>query len=393
MEQYSIGEMAKKLGKSVKTLQRWDKNGTLSAFRHASNRRYYTQKQFLEASNRVNYIKDGTDLDAVRNKTVLITGATGSLGTKLTARICTVAKKIIVFSRCELKQANMQAQFSDKDNIRYMLGDIKDKERLDSALDGVDVCVHAACFKRIDSCSYNPFEAIKTNINGSVNVAEACIKRQVKKVIFVSTDKATESGTLYGGTKFVAEQMFINANNYSSRNSTIFSIVRYGNVYGSNGSVRHIFEKQAEENGVIGITHPEMTRFFMSLDDACDLVLFCANGMIGGEIYVPKMKSIEIVKYAEIFAPNTPIKIIGLRGHEKIHEKLISETEMLYVVKCNEKYYKIIPPHVNIPGLGWDVNYPEEKKTHKVTLSSNTAERFTNQEIMKFECDLSNKDA
>jgi len=382
---YSVGEMAAKVGVSVKTLQNWDKSGKLVASRSPTGRRLYSETQYLEISGNERYVRNGHDLDSVADKVVLITGGTGSLGNALVSRICDAAKRVVIYSRCELKQSRMQTKFSDKSNIRYMLGDIRDKGRLLQALRGVDICVHAACYKRIDSCAYNPFEAIKTNINGSVNVAEACIDREVGKVVFVSTDKSCEPGTLYGGTKFVSEQMFVNANNHSEGSSTIFSAIRYGNVYGSNGSVRHMFERQAREDGVISITHPDMTRFFMSLDDACDLVLFCANNMIGGEIFIPKMKSINIARYAEIFASGTPTKIIGLRGHEKIHENLISETERGHIVVCSDKYYKIIPPHVNMPGVGWDGNYPSEKTTPNVILSSRTAERFSDSEILEFD--------
>lgn len=382
---YSTTEMANKLSVTTQTLRNWDKSGKLVAKRRPSGHMFYTESQLLEMSGMTNYLRSGSGLDAVSGKIILITGGTGSLGNALVKRLNSAAKKIIIFSRCELKQAKMQAKFSDIKNIRYMLGDIRSKDGLNTALKGVDVCIHAACYKRIDSCAYNPFEAIKTNVNGSMNVAQACISQDVKKVIFVSTDKSCEPGTLYGGTKFVSEQMFINANNYSAHDSTVFSIIRYGNVYGSNGSIRHIFEKQAKDEGVVSITHKDMTRFFMSLDDACDLVLFCANNMIGGEIFVPKMKSIEIMKYAEIFAPGVPTKIIGLRGHEKIHEKLISETEAEYVVKCNDSYYKIVPPNVNIAGLGWDANYPDEKKDKNVRFSSDSVDRLTKKDILDME--------
>lgn len=382
---YSTKEMAKKLGISTQTLRNWNKSKKLQAHRKPSGRMFYTHDQYLEVSGKDKYKRTGKDIDAIKNNVVLIIGGTGSLGNALTQRICDHAKKIIIYSRCELKQANMQSKFANKDNIRYMLGDIKDIDRLKVALSGVDICIHAACYKRIDSCSYNPIEAIKNNVNGSINVVEACIEKRIKKTILVSTDKACEPGTLYGGTKFVAEQLFVNANNYSSDNSTAFSAIRYGNVYGSNGSIRHIFEKQSNEDGILSITHPDMTRFFMSLGEACDLVLFCANKMIGGEIFIPRMKSIKIKKYAEIFSPNVPIKIIGLRGHEKIHEKLISETEKMYVVKCNDKYYKIIPPNANVPGLGWDINYPKEKKEKDIILSSDSVDRLTEQEIIDLE--------
>jgi len=388
MSDYTIGEMSKKLGKSIKTLREWDKKGILVAKRGPTNRRTYTHEQFLEISGKEKYICSGTDLDAVKDKVVLITGGTGSLGQALTRKICSVAKKVIIFSRCELKQANMQQKFADQTNIRYMLGDVKDKSRLLFALSGVDICIHASAYKRIDSCYYSPFEAVKNNVIGSMNVAEATIEVKTPRVILVSTDKATESVTLYGGSKFVSEQMFIGANNYSRRDGTILSAVRYGNVYGSNGSVRHIFKKQAEECGEISITHKDMTRFFMSLNDACDLVLFCANNMIGGEIFIPKMKSIEIAKYASMVFPNIPQKIIGLRAYEKIHEKLISETESSCVIKCNEKYYKIVPPNVNIPGVGWDSNYPVGKKEKPFIMSSETAERLSEEEIEKLDSDF-----
>lgn len=385
---YSTTEMAKKLGVSTQTLRNWDKEKKLVANRTPTNRMFYTHEQYLEISGKVKYKKTGQDVDAIIGKTVLITGGTGSLGNALTQHICDYAKKVIIYSRDELKQANMQQKFADKNNIRYFLGDVKDKDRLKTALKGVDICIHAACYKRIEFCSYNPSEAVKNNIIGSVNVAEACIENKVQKVIMVSTDKACESATLYGGTKFVSEQIFTNANNYSSRDGTILSSVRYGNVYGSRGSIRHLFDKQVKEDGIISITHEEMTRFFMSISDACDLVLYCANNMIGGEIFIPKMKSIQISEYAKSLYPNIPQKIIGLRGHEKIHEKLISETEENFVVKCNDKYYKIVPPPIKISGVIWDINYPDEKREQNFTLSSRTADRLSKEEIENFEKDF-----
>jgi len=374
---YSIGKMAKRLNVSVKTLQNWDNSGALVAYRTPTNRRYYTHKQYLEASGKKNYKRNGSDLDAVAGKVVLITGGTGSLGYALVTRIIDKAKKVIVYSRCELKQANMRQKFANKKNIRFMIGNIKDAERLNVAMSGVDICIHAACMKRVETCTYNVFEAIKSNI------IEACLKNNVSKSLLVSTDKATSPATLYGGTKFVAEQMFINGNNYSKRNSTIFTVTRYGNVYASNGSVAHLFKKQAK-SGTIKLTHDKMTRFFMSLSDAVDLNLYALNNTIGGEIFVPKLKGTTIKAFADVFAPGIPIEIIGLRGYEKIHEELISKTESMYVVDMGDNY-KIVPPGVSDWNMGWDVNYPKEPKIKPFKYTSDSVEQFSNTELLEFD--------
>lgn len=379
---YSTSKMAKKLGISVQTLRNWDREGKLKAHRKPSGRMFYTQDQYLKMVAKDKYITDGTDLDAVRDKVVLITGGTGSLGKALTKKIASVVKKVIIFSRCELKQANMREEFTGYDNIRYMIGDVKDKERLMVALRGVDVCIHAACMKRVETCTYNPIEAIKNNILGSINVLEACIENNVKKVLLVSTDKACAPATLYGGTKFVAEQLFINGNNYASR-ETLFTVTRYGNVYGSNGSVRHLFEKQATQ-GKVTVTDENMTRFFMSMDQAVDLNLFALNNTIGGEIFIPKLKATTIMAFANTFAPGVPVEFIGMRGYEKVHEDLISETEMLYVVDCGQ-YYKIVPASVSEPGLGWAFDYPDEPRVKPFKYSSNTVDKFMPEELREFD--------
>lgn len=741
---YSTTEMAKKLGVSVQTIRNWDKKGKLKANRKPSGRMFYTQDQYLEASGRGKYKCTGTDLDAVVGKVVLITGGTGSLGHALTERICDHAKKVIIYSRCELKQANMKQKFANKTNIRYLIGDIRDKERLSMAMQGVDVCIHAACMKRVETCTYNPLEAVKSNVLGSMNVLEACIANKVSKNLLVSTDKAcldyhsyvtlydgstkkigeivdnkdeaevlsydidkgtfvpgkitgwfknerhgrdyfditfknarrycnnrvrarvtgdhkfltnnrgwveaqhlketdllitnylkpndkqmslicgillgdgnilykggkndksskailrygqakdkiesvqlfnkaleslgtnkirtqkhkkrnaqdfctfgvkaspfmndiykefyqnnikiiprkliekyfspillaawinddgcraydnlriathsfakedvvwmseflksrgfdcwvypcchkdkvyyelrfsvgatnkiaklidgflpncslykiaglgslkrelwdlgdptpfldspiikksdrkskfvyciqvektnnfVSSGmvlhncspaTLYGGTKFVAEQIFINGNNHAQRDC-VFTVTRYGNVYASNGSVRQLFERQAREEGKVKVTHKDMTRFFMSMDQAVDLNLFALNNAIGGEIFIPKLKATTIMAFAETFAPGVPVEFIGLRGHEKIHEELISSTESLYVVSLGDNYYKIVPPAVNEPGIGWDINYPDEPKMQPFKYTSFSTEWFTPEELKEFD--------
>ena len=384
MNTYSVGKMAKKLNKSSKTLINWDKSGVLKARRTPTNRRYYTEEQFLEASGNIKYKKStNSDLDAILGKTVLITGGTGSLGHALVERIADYTKKVIVYSRCELKQANMRQKFKDKENVRFLIGDIRDKERLMIAMRGVDICIHAACMKRVEACSYAPLEAIKSNVIGSTNVLEACMANKVAKSLLVSSDKASSPATLYGGTKFVAEQVFINGNNYSTRDC-IFTVSRYGNVFGSNGSIKQLFEKQAKEGGKIKITHEDMTRFFMSMEDAVDLNLFALNHALGGEIFIPKLKATTIMSFAETFAPGVPTEIIGVRGHEKIHEDLISETEMAYTVDCG-KYYKIVPPGVTDGIVGWDGEYPEESKIKPFKYSSDSVERFTQEELKKLD--------
>lgn len=380
---YNISKMAEKLGVSKSTLRNWDKNGTLVAMRKPSGHRYYTNNQYLQVTQKHKYVSCGSDLDIIRDKVILITGGTGSLGNALTQRILDVAKKVIIYSRCELKQARMRDKFKDYVNIRYLIGDVQDKSRLSVALLGVDLCIHAACMKRVETCTYNPFEAVKNNIIGSVNVVEACIQNDVKKAILVSTDKACSPSTMYGGTKFVAEQVFINGNNYSTRNKTLFAATRYGNVYGSNGSVRHLFEQQAK-NGKVSVTHEEMTRFFMSMDDAVDLNLYALNNSMGGEIFIPKLKATNIMDYAKAFAPEAEIEFIGLRGYEKIHEDLISRTEILYTVDCG-KYYKIIPPGITDRSVGWDIEYPDEPKVKPFEYNSNKVERLTVQEIKEME--------
>lgn len=380
---YSTSEMADKLGVSVQTMRNWDKNKTLVAQRKPSGRMFYTHDQYLEESGKKKYKCTGSDIDAVKDKVVLITGGTGSLGHALTERICEHARKVIIYSRCELKQANMKQKFATQKNMRYLIGDIRDKERLVQALRGVDVCIHAACMKRVETCTYNPLEAVKSNIIGSMNVLEACIENKVPRSLLVSSDKACAPATLYGGTKFVAEQVFINGNNYATRDC-VFTVTRYGNVYASNGSVRQLFERQAKEDGKIKVTHKDMTRFFMSMDDAVDLNLFALNNAIGGEIFIPKLKATTIMSFAETFAPGVPVEFIGLRGHEKIHEDLISSTEMLYVVDMGS-FYKVVPPGVTDWTLGWDIGYPDEQKVKPFEYSSNSVEQFTKEELKEFD--------
>lgn len=379
---YTIGEFAKKTNKTIKTLQNWDKTGKLKAKRSPSGRRFYTEDQLLLATGRNEYIKTDDDLGAVRGKVVLITGGTGSLGNALVSRIGNVVKKLIIYSRDELKQSQMHSKYQN-DKIRYIIGDVRDLEKLKSSLQNVDICIHGAALKRIEVCSYCSEECVKTNIIGSMNVINACIYNGVGKALMVSTDKSCNPQTIYGSSKFTAEQLFINSNN-SSDGKTILFCSRYGNVYSSRGSIRELFEKQLKEKGYIEITDEKMSRFFMSLNDAVDLNLFAINNSIGGEIFIPKLKAAKILDFARVFFPNAPTKIIGLRGYEKIYEQLISESEMRYTVDC-EKYYKILPPYVSDKNVGWNGNFPKGKIIAPFKYTSDCVEKFTDEELIEFE--------
>jgi len=261
------------------------------------------------------------------SKTILVTGGTGSFGKFFVKDVLEAwnPKKIIVFSRDEWKQHEMRcAGFADE-RIRYFIGDVRDEKRLYRALNGVDIVIHAAAMKQVPACEYNPFEAVKTNILGAQNLINAAIRRRVKKVLALSSDKAVNPINIYGATKLCAEKLFIAANRYSA-GKTLFSAVRYGNVIGSRGSVIPLFLEQAK-TGKVTVTDPKMTRFWLTLDSAAFLVLIALRDMVGGEIFVPKLDSMEMGKLAEAVAPGCEVEIIGIRPGEKIHETLISREE------------------------------------------------------------------
>ncbi len=256
------------------------------------------------------------------NKTILITGGTGSFGKKYVKTLLERynPKKIIIFSRDELKQFEMQQEF-DQPCMRYFIGDVRDKERLRRAMNGVDYVIHAAALKQVPAAEYNPMECIKTNINGAENVIDAALDNDVEKVIALSTDKAANPINLYGATKLASDKLFVAANNIAGGNRTTFSVVRYGNVVCSRGSVVPIFQKFIDEGyDHIPITHDEMTRFWINLQQGVDFVLTNFERMLGGEIFVPKIPSIRITDLAKAMAPDLPIKIIGIRPGEKLHE-------------------------------------------------------------------------
>jgi UDP-N-acetylglucosamine 4,6-dehydratase len=281
----------------------------------------------------------------ITGRTIMVTGGTGTFGKAFIRKLMFDydPKKIIVFSRDELKQHEMRSEgYTDK-SLRYFIGDVRDKKRLCRAMQGVDVIVHAAALKQVVSCEYNPFEAVKTNILGSQNLIEASIDTGVKRIIGVSSDKAVSPLNLYGGTKLVSERLFIQGNAYASGTNTRFCCVRYGNVMGSRGSVIPLFKSQ-KRNGELTITDERMTRFWITIEQAVDLVLKAIVETKGGEIYIPKIPSMKVVDLAEAIAPNCKLKIIGIRPGEKLHEVLINSEELVHTIEHNDKYI-ILPPH------------------------------------------------
>ena len=260
-----------------------------------------------------------------QDKAVLVTGGTGSFGRRFVRRVLdeTGAAKVIVLSRDELKQSQMQAEYGDEERLRFFLGDVRDRDRLYRAFDGVDYIVHAAAQKQIPAAEYNPFEAVKTNVLGAQNIIDAAIDREVAKVVALSTDKASSPINLYGATKLVSDKLFVAGNAYVGPHRTKFSVVRYGNVLGSRGSIVPLFRKLAA-TGRLPITDERMTRFWITLDDAVQLVFKAFEAMEGGEIFVPKIPSMRVTDMAAAIAPEAEIDIIGIRPGEKLHEEMIS---------------------------------------------------------------------
>jgi len=277
----------------------------------------------------------------MNDKVVLVTGGTGSFGKKFIRKALTLGvKKIIVFSRDELKQYEMKQEFKDE-RIRFFIGDVRDKDRLYRAFDGVDIVIHAAAMKHVDACEYNPFEAIKTNIHGAQNIVEAAIDRGVEKVIALSTDKACSPVNLYGATKLASDKLFVAANAYVGEKKTKFAVVRYGNVVGSRGSVVPFFQK-IKHTGRVPITDDRMTRFWITLDQGVQFVLDNLERMKGGEIFVPKIPSMNIMDLAKAIAPECEIDLIGIRPGEKLHEAMIMEDDARHTVEY-DTYYTILP--------------------------------------------------
>jgi len=276
---------------------------------------------------------------------VLVTGGTGSFGRKFVEVMLREyrPKKLVVFSRDELKQHDMRAAGCDHASLRYFIGDVRDSARLDRAFSGVTVVVHAAAMKQVPACEYNPFEAIQTNIMGGRNVIDAAINHGVQRILALSTDKAVNPINLYGATKLCAEKMFVQANAYSGAQDTRFSCARYGNVLGSRGSVIPVFQEQ-RKRGKITVTDPRMTRFWITLEQGVRFVVQCLEQMHGGEIFVPKIPSMRLVDMARTVAPECEVEYIGIRAGEKLHEALVSEDESRHTLET-EDMYVIQPNH------------------------------------------------
>ena len=284
----------------------------------------------------------------LKNKVVLITGGTGSFGNKFVETILRDypdVKKIVIFSRGELKQYNMKQKYPEKDYpmMRYLIGDVRDGERLRRACEGVDVIIHAAAIKQVDTAEYNPRECIKTNVDGAVNVINAAIDCGVHDVVALSTDKACAPINLYGATKLTSDKLFIAANNIKGSRDLRFSVVRYGNVMGSRGSVIPLFIKLRDQGATeLPITDMRMTRFNISLQEGVDLVMWALEHHLGGELFIPKIPSYRITDVAKAIAPNLPLKEIGIRPGEKLHEEMITPTDSLSTIDIG-RYYAILP--------------------------------------------------
>lgn len=279
----------------------------------------------------------------LRNSTILVTGGTGSFGNTFVPM--TLAKyspkKIIIFSRDEMKQWDMAKKFEGDDRLRFFIGDVRDKERLYRALDGVDYVVHAAATKIVPTAEYNPFECIKTNVLGAMNLIDTCIDKGVKGVVALSTDKASSPINLYGATKLTSDKLFVAGNAYSGEHGTRFSVVRYGNVMGSRGSVIPFF-MSIMDKGVLPITDERMTRFMISLEEGVDLVWHAFEDMVGGEIYVKKIPSMKVTDLARVVAPDAKQEVVGIRPGEKLHEQMISAEDAYYTYEYPE-HFKILP--------------------------------------------------
>jgi len=281
---------------------------------------------------------------SLSGKTILLTGGTGSFGKKFTEIVLKEhnPKVIRILSRGELMQQKMREQFNDK-RLRFFIGDVRDRNRLYRATNNVDIVVHAAALKQVPTCEYNPIEAVKTNIDGAINVIDAAIDNGVEKVMALSTDKAVHPINLYGATKWVAEKLFIQANSYTGERKTIISCVRYGNVVGSRGSVIPVFKEQ-KKKAVVTITDERMTRFWITQEQSVRFVIGCVEKMKGGEVFIPKIPSMKVTDLIDVIAPNAKREVIGIRPGEKINEVLLIEEEARHS-KEFDSYFVVEPEH------------------------------------------------
>lgn len=297
----------------------------------------------------------------LKNKTILITGGTGSFGHTFVPM--TLAKynpkKLIIYSRDEMKQWEMAKLFQGDERVRFFIGDVRDKDRLYRALDGVDHVVHAAATKIVPTAEYNPFECVKTNITGAMNLIDACIDKGIKRVVALSTDKASSPINLYGATKLASDKLFVAGNSYAGGHDTRFAVVRYGNVMGSRGSVIPFF-MSIKDKGVLPITDERMTRFMISLEQGVELVWHAFEDMVGGEIYVKKIPSMKVTDLARVVAPECRQEVVGIRPGEKLHEQMIGAEDAYYTYAYPE-HYKILPAIHN-----WDKDANRIKDGQKV---------------------------
>ncbi len=322
----------------------------------------------------------------LNNKTILITGGTGSFGKSFTNYLLKnhkKIKKIIIFSRDELKQYEMSKNFSKKDldKLRFFIGDVRDKDRLKRAFEDVDIVIHAAALKQVPTAEYNPLEFVKTNILGAQNIVESSLDSKVKKVIALSTDKAAAPINLYGATKLCSDKLFAAANNTKGKRDIIFSMVRYGNVLGSRGSILTEFIKQSKKNNIF-ITDKSMTRFNISLNDAVKMVDWTINNAKGGEIFVPKLKSFKVVDFARAICPKCKLSFTGVRPGEKIHEEMITSSDSFNTFDIG-KYYAIISPSNKISYNMYKKNNKNKKFKVGASLNSNNTKFLTIKELKK----------
>ncbi|KCB21925.1 UDP-N-acetylglucosamine 4,6-dehydratase (inverting) [Bordetella hinzii] len=317
----------------------------------------------------------------LRDKAILVTGGTGSFGNTFVPMTLEKynPKKIIILSRDEMKQWDMAKKFHNDPRVRFFIGDVRDRERLYRALDGVDYVVHAAATKIVPTAEYNPFECVKTNVDGAMNLIDACIDKGVKRVVALSTDKASSPINLYGATKLASDKLFVSGNAYSGEHGTRFAVVRYGNVMGSRGSVIPFF-LSIRGKGVLPITDPRMTRFMISLEQGVELVWHAFDDMVGGEIYVKKIPSMKVTDLARVLAPEAKQEVIGIRPGEKLHEQMIGAEDSFHTFEYPE-HYKILPA-IN----GWS-DSPERIKDGKrvpegfVYASDNNTEWMTDAQL------------
>jgi len=297
----------------------------------------------------------------LNNKSILITGGTGSFGNTFVPMTLEKynPKRLIIYSRDEMKQWDMAKKFQGDPRVRFFIGDVRDRERLYRALDGVDYVVHAAATKIVPTAEYNPFECVKTNINGAMNLIDACIDKGIKRVVALSTDKASSPVNLYGATKLASDKLFVAGNSYAGSHGTRFAVVRYGNVMGSRGSVIPFF-MSIRDKGVLPVTDDRMTRFMISLEQGVELVWHAFDDMEGGEIYVKKIPSMKVTDLAAAVAPEARIEIVGIRPGEKLHEQMISPEDSFYTYEYPE-HYKILPAIHN-----WDASAERIKDGTKV---------------------------